>query len=316
MKVLLPACLLGAMLLAACNEGEKKSSSFAAAQSLENATLYHSSNNTWAEQDFTPWMSRAELQLAQEQLPAGNYFAHVEGRSNGGRCEYRAIHQVFPAERYDQWAVFWGLREDELFDWELRLLKSGFVRQDMQIFANLRSEPIHQIVWLKPTDAHGEDTPSAPTVADNDTPASDENPAPALADNTSEPEDSPTTSPAPAPTPPPTAVPVSTPAPAPEPTHAATPAPTVPATTPAPEVAKNETKPTPAPADEDTPPRAKPVTEEKIAGRYTVSPGDTLGKIAQRKGTSVSALKAANHLRSDALRVGQKLVIPGKHTKR
>lgn len=46
------------------------------------------------------------------------------------------------------------------------------------------------------------------------------------------------------------------------------------------------------------------------ANTYTVVAGDTLGAIARRHGTSVSALRTANNLRGDNLRVGQKLVLP------
>lgn len=46
------------------------------------------------------------------------------------------------------------------------------------------------------------------------------------------------------------------------------------------------------------------------ARRYTVVAGDSLGSIARRQGTSVSALKAMNNLRSDLLRVGDVLLIP------
>jgi LysM repeat protein len=42
-----------------------------------------------------------------------------------------------------------------------------------------------------------------------------------------------------------------------------------------------------------------------------VKSGDTLGGIARRHGTTVGALRAANNLSGDGLRVGQKLVIPG-----
>ncbi len=43
---------------------------------------------------------------------------------------------------------------------------------------------------------------------------------------------------------------------------------------------------------------------------YTVRSGDTLGAIARRHGTSVAALKSANRLTSDIVRVGQQLVLP------
>jgi LysM repeat protein len=43
---------------------------------------------------------------------------------------------------------------------------------------------------------------------------------------------------------------------------------------------------------------------------YTVRDGDTLGAIARRSGTTVGAIKTLNKLRGDALRTGQRLVLP------
>ncbi len=43
---------------------------------------------------------------------------------------------------------------------------------------------------------------------------------------------------------------------------------------------------------------------------YTVQPGDTLSLISQAFGTSVSKLKELNGLKSDRLRIGQKLFVP------
>lgn len=45
-------------------------------------------------------------------------------------------------------------------------------------------------------------------------------------------------------------------------------------------------------------------------GKYRVSPGDTLWRIAQRHRTTVSRLKAANGLRSNTIRPGQVLKVP------
>lgn len=53
--------------------------------------------------------------------------------------------------------------------------------------------------------------------------------------------------------------------------------------------------------------------EKKVsaAGNYVVQSGDSLGLIAKKHGTSVAAIKKANNLSSDVVRVGQKLNIPG-----
>lgn len=51
-------------------------------------------------------------------------------------------------------------------------------------------------------------------------------------------------------------------------------------------------------------------------GTYTVKKGDTLGKIAQKYGVTVKAIKDANGLRSDRINVGQKLKIPAKKKRR
>ncbi len=60
-------------------------------------------------------------------------------------------------------------------------------------------------------------------------------------------------------------------------------------------------------------PRAERPRREAVADgkEYVVRPGDTLSHIAVRHGTTVSALREANNLRDDVIRVDQKLVIPG-----
>jgi LysM repeat protein len=52
---------------------------------------------------------------------------------------------------------------------------------------------------------------------------------------------------------------------------------------------------------------ADATTGEKI---YTVKSGDSLTTIAKSQGTTIKALRAANSLKTDAIKVGQKLKIP------
>jgi LysM repeat protein len=49
-------------------------------------------------------------------------------------------------------------------------------------------------------------------------------------------------------------------------------------------------------------------------GEYVVRRGDTLSVIASRTGATIAQLRAANGLRGDLIRAGQKLVVPGTDT--
>lgn len=64
----------------------------------------------------------------------------------------------------------------------------------------------------------------------------------------------------------------------------------------------------PAPARAENP---APSVAPADGSSYTVKSGDSLSRIASRQGVTVSALKQANGLASDMIKVGQKLVIPG-----
>jgi N-acetylmuramoyl-L-alanine amidase len=63
-----------------------------------------------------------------------------------------------------------------------------------------------------------------------------------------------------------------------------------------------------------TPAGAAPADIPSAAGEqtYTVKSGDNLTKIATQHGVSVKALRAANALKTDSIKVGQKLKIPAK----
>ena len=59
---------------------------------------------------------------------------------------------------------------------------------------------------------------------------------------------------------------------------------------------------------------AAPVESASASGdqTYTVKSGDSLTKIAKQHGTSIKALRAANGLKTDSIKVGQKLKLPAK----
>jgi LysM repeat protein len=87
-----------------------------------------------------------------------------------------------------------------------------------------------------------------------------------------------------------------------EPTATPTPTPTV-TSTPTPTATKTAT-PTPIKTATPTP------TPTATAKTYIVVSGDTLQRIATKFGVTVTALKSANKLTSDTIKIGQKLVIP------
>ena len=67
----------------------------------------------------------------------------------------------------------------------------------------------------------------------------------------------------------------------------------------------------PTPADATTPsPTTAAITTDASGGSYTVKSGDSLWKIARLQNVSVAAIKQANNLSSDSLKVGQKLHVP------
>jgi nucleoid-associated protein YgaU len=59
-----------------------------------------------------------------------------------------------------------------------------------------------------------------------------------------------------------------------------------------------------------SPVRKAPAKSSGTSRTHTIRPGDTLGGIARKYGTTVAKLKAANGLKSDLIRAGKTLKIP------
>lgn len=69
--------------------------------------------------------------------------------------------------------------------------------------------------------------------------------------------------------------------------------------------------------DAEAPTKQKKAKEDKKARNttHTVRSGETLGEIAEKYGTTVSAIKRASGMKSDRLSIGQKLTIPSKRNR-
>jgi hypothetical protein len=104
----------------------------------------------YEEKDFSAWMSKAEQKTAYDAKSPGSYFSYTEGRNNSGFNQYRQVKATFPQEKFTEWGVFWGLTADEFYQLELKMLASGFVRQNLQVFTDSQGLALHQVVWLKP----------------------------------------------------------------------------------------------------------------------------------------------------------------------
>ncbi|GAA5126438.1 LysM peptidoglycan-binding domain-containing protein [Luteolibacter yonseiensis] len=273
MKYSLPLFFAGAVCLLTSCEKDRETTAMVAPEAV-----LPSLDSQWNEGDFTPWMSRAELQHFQNTSPSDQYFAHVEGRNRSGRLEYRAVVMPFGGAQYEQWAVFWGIDEEELFKCEMNLLANGFFRQDTQVFADQTGKSVHQIVWLKPKTSVGDQDRIVGEPQQNPDPETIPDPSP------------------------PEATPLSSSATAPDiGTAAETAVRDAPVATPVTEgPVKND-------AASDIPPA--PVSAPAVSRNsvHIVRQGDTLGKIAKSRKVSVAELKAINHLKSDVLRIGQRL---------
>ena len=78
----------------------------------------------------------------------------------------------------------------------------------------------------------------------------------------------------------------------------------------APEGARRQSKPTASKATAAAPTRAAPERKALVPQVHLVQRGDTLFNISQRFGVTVQVLREFNHLTSDDVKLGQKLLVP------
>lgn len=106
-------------------------------------------SGSYNDSDFSPWMTKAEQQVAHEAKAPGQYYAYVEGRNNGGLNQYRHVQRAFPGDQYELWSVYWGLSTEEFYQVELKMLRAGYSRENLQVFVDSNGNAMHQAVWLK-----------------------------------------------------------------------------------------------------------------------------------------------------------------------
>lgn len=102
---------------------------------------------------FGDWQSKAELQILLEGLEPGQFFSVIEGEYDKGMHRYRAVVQPFADQRYDMWATYWGLNEEEFYKTELMLFHKGFQRQHLQIYQDETKRPFYQMVYVHSPDS-------------------------------------------------------------------------------------------------------------------------------------------------------------------
>lgn len=142
--------LLGGLLLvgvvASCGDNEE----FGASQTINMKSGYCSLSEPMNEAEFSPWMSKADQQVAYEEREEGMFFAYTEGRNNGGFHQYRHVMKKFTGEKHAEFAVFWGLSASEFYQIDLSMRQKGFVRENLQVFEDGAGKAYHQALWLLP----------------------------------------------------------------------------------------------------------------------------------------------------------------------
>ncbi|HAN82428.1 MAG TPA: hypothetical protein DCQ59_04355, partial [Verrucomicrobiales bacterium] len=114
--------------------------------------------------EFGPWMSKAGLMFAQEQLPPEDYFAEIEGRVSKGENQYRAITKTLNTDEILSAEAIWGMEAGPLCQYEIARLRKGMERSKSHVFTDTTGKAIHQLIMVLPAGARMEESDS-PNVA-------------------------------------------------------------------------------------------------------------------------------------------------------
>ena len=114
--------------------------------------------------EFGPWMSKAGLMFAQEQLPPEDYFAEIEGRVSKGENQYRAITKTLNTDEILSAEAIWGMEAGPLCQYEIARLRKGMERSKSHVFTDTTGKAIHQLIMVQPAGARMEESDS-PNVA-------------------------------------------------------------------------------------------------------------------------------------------------------
>jgi hypothetical protein len=126
-----------------CDGGKVPSALPSSGYSSEKAGHY-------SENEFSEWMSKADVQMAYEKRAEGTFFVYAEGRSNGGCHQYRYVSQPFPNEEFSEWASYWGMTPDEFYRIDVKMQRTGFKRANLQVFEDKAGNAYYQSLWMKP----------------------------------------------------------------------------------------------------------------------------------------------------------------------
>lgn len=95
------------------------------------------------------WMSSTDFQAEFDRMKAqGMFAAHIEGRNNAGRSQYRAIFRALPAGLAG-WECRHGMTKDSYDQRDALLVEKGFRRVSLQEFTDATGSIRYQATWLR-----------------------------------------------------------------------------------------------------------------------------------------------------------------------